>query len=29
MMLASPATGEDQVERLIEATRDVVRRLTD
>ncbi|MCK0209855.1 transaminase [Starkeya koreensis] len=27
MMLASPATGEDQVERLIEATRDVVRRL--
>ncbi|QFR31881.1 transaminase [Ancylobacter sp. TS-1] len=28
MMLASPATGEEQVERLIEATRDVVRHLT-
>ncbi|PZQ81629.1 MAG: aspartate aminotransferase family protein [Ancylobacter novellus] len=28
MMLCSPATGEEQVERLIAATRDVVRRLT-
>lgn len=28
MMLASPATGEDQVERLIAATREVVGRLT-
>ncbi|WP_029349307.1 transaminase [Bosea sp. 117] len=28
MMLASPATGEDQVDRLIAATREVVQRLT-